>query len=114
MGLWDFFRKKRPLPKKKTAISKKKTPHLKEELIGRITHYFPKVKAGVVKITRGSLCLGDFVHIKGHTTDFKQRISSLQINKQPIKRAVKGKLVGLRVIHRVRKKDKVYKIKSRS
>jgi len=99
------------IAKKRASVSKaKKKP--KEELIGKITHFFPKVSAGVIKLKK-SLSLGDTIHIKGHTSDFIQKVSSLQINNKPVKRAEKGKLVGVLVKERVRRKDKVYKIKEK-
>ncbi len=99
------------IAKKRASVSKaKKKP--KEELIGKITHFFPKVSAGVIKLKK-SLSLGDTIHIKGHTSDFIQKVSSLQINNKPVKRAEKGKLVGVLVKERVRRNDKVYKIKEK-
>jgi len=99
------------IAKKRASVSKaKKKP--KEELIGKITHFFPRVSAGVIKLKK-SLSLGDTIHIKGHTSDFIQKVSSLQINNKPVKRAEKGKLVGVLVKERVRRKDKVYKIKEK-
>ncbi len=91
--------------KKKLATAKK----AKENIIGIITHYFPKVRAAVVKL-KGSLAIGDTVKIKGHTTDFKQAINSIQIDRIPINSAKKGQEVGLLVDSRVRKNDVVYKI----
>ncbi|HEC69866.1 MAG TPA: translation elongation factor-like protein [Candidatus Omnitrophica bacterium] len=99
------------IAKKRASVSKaKKKP--KEELIGKITHFFPRVSAGVIKLKK-SLSLGDTIHIKGHTSDFIQKVSSLQINNKPVKRAEKGKLVGVLVKERVRRNDKVYKIKEK-
>lgn len=96
--------KKVPL-KKKAAAGKPKG-----ELIGNVTHYFPHVKAGVVKIKKGNLAIGDDIWIKGHTTDFKEKIVSLQIDRKPVTKAGKGDEVGLQVKSRVRRRDAVYKI----
>jgi translation elongation factor EF-Tu-like GTPase len=93
--------------KKKTLTTKSIKP--KEKLIGIVTHYFPKVSAGVVKL-KASLALGDNIRIKGHTTDFTQTVTSIQINHLPIKKAKKGQEIGLLVNSRVRKNDLVYKI----
>ena len=130
--IFDFLFKKKPGAKKKRPAAKtttkkstlkkaakkaalkprKKTvkPKPKEELVGKVTHYFPKVRAGVVKLNK-PLNLGESVHIKGHTTDFIQKINSLQINNAPVKRGVKGKEVGFGSRKRVRKHDKIYRIK---
>lgn len=96
--------KKRPV-KKKTIVKKQK----KENIVGRVTHYFPKVRAGVVKI-KAPLAVGDMIKIKGHTTDFKQQVTSMQIDRVPINQAKKGQEIGILVDSRVRQHDTVYKI----
>ncbi len=97
---------------KKRVIRKRvgKKPIKKENLIGIITHYFPHVKAAVIKIKRDSISLKDTLHIKGQTTDFVQKVGSLQIDRSPIKKAKKGAEIGLRVKSRVRHNDLVYKL----
>ncbi len=93
---------------KKTAKTKKvaKPPKLKEKIIGSITHYFPHVRAAVIKL-KAPLAVGDKIKIKGHTTDFQQTITSMQIDRTPIKKGKKGDEIGLLVDSRVRRKDKV-------
>ncbi len=101
--------KKRKLKKAPGSSVKRKS---REELVGKITHFFPRVSAGVIKLKR-NISLGDVIHIKGHTTDFIQEVKSLQINNKPVKKAGVGKLVGVLVKERVRRNDKVYKIKEK-
>ncbi|MFH1202318.1 MAG: hypothetical protein V1674_05455 [Candidatus Omnitrophota bacterium] len=102
----------RPKARKKVARQIKKTSLAipGEDLVGKIIHYFPQVKAGVIKVTKGTIGLGDTLHIKGHTTDFKQTVTSLQINRAPIQKAKKGDEIGLLVNSRVRRRDLVYKV----
>ena len=97
---------------KKKAPVKKKTPvkKPKENIVGIVTHYFPKVQAGVIKI-KAPLAVGDMIKIKGHTTDFKQQVASMQIDRVPIKQAKKGQEIGLLVDSRVRQHDVVCKEK---
>lgn len=98
---------KKPKTKKKiTAPRKKKMP----QLVGRVTHYFPHVKAGVILVTEGKISLGDKLQIKGHTTDLKQKVASMQINNAPIKVAKPGQEIGFLVKSRVRHNDLVYKL----
>lgn len=78
--------------------------------VGFVTHYFPKVKAGAVRLKERGLSIGEMIYIKGHTTDFKQKIESLQIDRVPIKSATKGAEVGISFRKRVRINDKVYNI----
>ena len=96
---------------KRTVIAPKgKKAVLELQLVGEITHYFPHVKAGVLKVSGSELNVGDTLHIKGHTTNFKQKIASMQIEHVSIKRAKKGDEIGLLVKRRVRIGDSVYRI----
>jgi len=82
----------------------------KEKEVGVITHYFGKISVGVVKITSGSLKVGDKIHIKGATTDFEQEVKSLQVDHQDVSEVKKGEEAGMKVDDRVREEDKVFKI----
>jgi len=103
--------KKRPVKIKKRPAAKKRAlaKKLKEKVIGIVTHYFPKVRAAVVKL-KVPLSIGDTVKIKGHTTEFKQKVTSLQIDRVPINTAKRGDEIGLLVDSRVRQHDVVYKV----
>lgn len=82
----------------------------KEELIGKITHYFGKIEVGIIEIIRGGLAVGDTIHIKGTSTDFEQKVDSMQIEHEQINKAKKGDVIGLKVKDKVREGDEVYKI----
>ena len=101
--------KKRAVRVKKIKLVVKKAK-IMPKVIGKVTHYFPHVKAGVILITNDNLVVGDTLQIKGHTTDFKQKVNSMQINNVPIQQAKPGQEVGLLVKSRVRHNDIVYKI----
>ncbi|MBN1353939.1 MAG: hypothetical protein JW994_04655 [Candidatus Omnitrophica bacterium] len=80
------------------------------EPIGEVTHFFPHVKAAVIKIKKETLSVGDTLYIKGHTTDFEQKIKSMQVNHSPVDVAKRGQEIGLKVRSKVRHGDKVYKV----
>lgn len=90
-----------------SRLSKKDVPP-KGRLIGNISHYFPKVKAGVVIIRTGRLKVNDRIFVKGHTTSFEQTVGSIQIDRTPISVAKKGDEIGIRVKKRVRQGDEVF------
>ena len=90
--------------KAKKAGSKTKKSARKEQVVGVVTHYFPHVEAAVVKLKR-PLAVGDSVVIKGSTTNFEQRIESMQIDHVSIQKAKKGDEIGLHVNDRVREHD---------
>ncbi len=80
------------------------------EEVGIVTHYFPHVEAAVVKLEKGSLNEGDTIILKGHTTDFKEIVTSMQLDHASIKEASKGQEIGLKVKSKVRENDVVYKV----
>jgi sRNA-binding protein len=100
--------------KKKAAAPKKKTTSIPKgaslEEVGIITHFFPKVDAAVLKLTKSTLSVGDSILIKGHTSDFKEKVMSIQLDHAPIQNAEKGMEIGLKVKSKVREHDVVYKI----
>lgn len=81
-----------------------------EEEIGKITHFFSKINVGVLELVKGELRIGDTIHIKGHTTDFYQKVESMQVEHAPIETAEKGMEVGLKVEASVRQGDLVLKV----
>ena len=107
-----------PRGKKKVALAKKQPVKIATSIpsgasleeVGVVTHYFPKVDAAVVKLTKGILSIGDSIVIKGHTSDFKEKVGSIQLDHAPIQNAEQGMEIGLKVKAKVREHDVVYKI----
>lgn len=96
-------------PGKKVKVPSK-GPKLPAEPIGRVTHYFPKAKASAVMIEKDGIRVGDVLYFKGHTTNFKQPVASLQINHQVVSQASPGDEVGIQVKSRTREHDLVFKL----
>jgi putative protease len=88
------------------------TPPAPGERIGVVTHYYGHLSVAVVKLDPGaSLRVGDSIHIKGHTSDFSQRVESLQIGHQPVQEVGPGDDFGLKVADHAREHDVVYRVK---
>lgn len=100
---------KKKIARKKVAAPESKSAPLSLEVIGEVTHYFPHVSAGVIKLSK-ELKAGDMIRIKGHTTDFKQTVDSIQVEHVPVNEAQKGAEIGIKVKDRVRIGDAVYKL----
>ena len=98
------LKKEEKLEEKKEA----KEEALGEE-IGRITHYYTHIGVGVLEITKGTLKVGDKIRIKGATTDFEQKVDSMQIEHEEIEEAEAGQAIGMKVKEHVREHDKVYR-----
>ena len=99
-------------PKRRKAAVKRppKISRGEEAQVGTVSHYFPHVKAGAIVIEGGTLAVGDTIHIKGHTTDFKQKISSMQVDHKEVSEAKAGQEIGLKTDEKAREHDKVYKL----
>ena len=77
--------------------------------IGTVTHYFGKLRVGIVKLT-GRVATGDKLHFLGHGADFKQKVKSMQVDHAAVHTASSRTEVGIRLNHRVREGTKVYKV----
>jgi len=80
------------------------------ERTGVVTHYFSHLSVAVVKLEGTTLRVGDTIHFRGHTTDFKQRIDSLQVNHESVQEVGPKDDFGLKVREHVREHDIVYKV----
>ena len=80
-----------------------------EVRVGVVTHYFGHLSVAAVRLER-MLRVGDTVRILGHTSDFRQRVDSMQLEHQPVTEAVGGQEIGLRVVEHAREHDVVYKV----
>jgi len=80
-----------------------------EELIGTITHYFPKPQVGVLKLT-ADIKIGDVLHIRGHTTEFQQEITSMQVEHGAVETAGAGTEVAVKFSERVRAGDEAFRV----
>jgi putative protease len=77
--------------------------------IGDVSHYFTKIEVAVIDLT-GMLKVGDEIMIRGATTDFTQKVESIQIEHNQVEEAVAGDSIGLLVRSRVRAGDEVFKL----
>ncbi len=84
-----------------------------EQMVGRVTHYFAKIRVAVVEVAESDLRIGDTIRILGNTTNFTQEVASMQIDHAPVESAQIGDLVGLEVSGRVRVNDLVYRAQHR-
>ena len=81
-----------------------------ERKIGTVTHYYTDLHVAGVIITDGELHTGDTVHIKGHTSDFEQKVESMEMDHKHVDVAQPGDDIGLRVIEHAREHDTVYMV----
>lgn len=78
-----------------------------EKLIGKVTHYFPKVEVAIVKL-KDSLEIGERIKFKKEDQEFDQVVTSMQIEHKDIKEAKKGQEIGIKVDKKVKEGWEVY------
>ena len=86
-------------------------PALLEERIGVVTHYYGHLSVAILRLESGTLRVGDMIHIRGHTTDFSQRVESLEVDHAPATEVGPNDDFGLKVDGHVREHDVVYKVR---
>ncbi len=83
-----------------------------EERVGFVTHYYGHLSVAAIRLESGSLRVGDTIRILGHTSDFRQRVESMQVEHQPVTEAGRRQEIGLKVTEHARENDDVYKVTS--
>lgn len=78
-----------------------------EREVGKVSHYFSKIGVAVIELT-DTLKVGDMIHIKGATSDFTQKVDSMQIEHAAVPEAKKGESIGMKVKEHVREHDQVF------
>ncbi len=109
--------KPKPIPPAKPAAAAAPMPKPPaqpapgEERIGVVTHYFNHLSVATLRIERGTLRVGDTIHIHGHTTDFTQKVDSLEVDHASVNEVGPNDDFGLKVIEHAREHDVVYKVR---
>jgi hypothetical protein len=85
----------------------------REQRIGVVTHYYSHLSVATMRLEPGTtLHVGDVVHIHGHTTDFTQKVESLEVDRAPVSEVGPNDDFGLKVIEHAREHDAVFKLRS--
>jgi hypothetical protein len=81
------------------------------ERVGVVTHYYSHLSVATLRLESGTLRVGDVIRIGGHTTDFSQRVESVEVNHAPATEVGPNDDFGLKVVGHVREHDVVYKVR---
>jgi hypothetical protein len=88
-------------------------PASSEQRIGIVTHYYGHLSVVAMRLEPGAtLRVDDVIHIRGHTTDFTQKVESLELNHAPVTEVGPNDDFGLKVAEHVREHDVVFKVRS--
>ena len=77
--------------------------------VGIVEHYYGKLGVAVIELS-GTLKVGDKIKVKGATTNFEQKVESMQIERDSVEEAGAGDKIGIKVNDRCRGGDHVFKI----
>jgi putative protease len=80
-----------------------------EKQVGRVTNFFGKAGVAAVEL-EDELKVGDTIHFKGHTSDWTQKVESLQIEHDMVNKAGPGDVIGIKSEGHAREHDVVYKV----
>jgi translation elongation factor EF-Tu-like GTPase len=83
---------------------------MEEKKVGEVIKFFGKISVAAIRLSEGSLKVGDTIHIVGHTTDLTETVESMQIENKNAVEAGPGADIGIKVGERVRENDIVYKV----
>lgn len=100
--------KKFAKPKKAVKPSKPAAAVPKKNKAGTVTHFYSHISVAVVKV-EDTLKVGDKISIEGATTNFTQKIDSMQVEHEQISVAKPGDEIGMKVKDKTREGDVVYK-----
>lgn len=92
-----------------TTPSVERREIMQEIQIGKVTHYFGHLGVTAIDLT-GELKVGDTVHVKGHTSDFTQKIEAMQIEHLTVTSAKPGDKIGIKTKDHTREHDIIYKV----
>jgi translation elongation factor EF-1alpha len=65
-----------------------------------------------MRLESGTLRVDDMIHIRGHTTDFTQRVESLEVDHAPATEVRASDEFGLKVVEHAREHDVVFKVRT--
>lgn len=82
---------------------------MQEKEIGTVTHYFGHINVIIIQL-QDTLKIGDTIRVKGHTSDFTQKVDSMQIEHVSVTEAKAADAVGIKIEQKSHPKDKVFKI----
>ena len=77
--------------------------------IGKVTHYYNHINVAVLLLTE-HLKVGETIHILGHTTDFIQRVTSMEVGHHRVVVVEPGEDVALKVVEPVHVHDTIYRV----
>lgn len=80
----------------------------KEKEIGKVIHWYGKIKVAVVKLT-GALKMGDVIKVRHGENEFEETVSSMQLDHKPVEAGKKGQEIAIQLSQEAKDGSLVYK-----
>jgi putative protease len=80
-----------------------------EVQIGKVKHYYSHLNVAVLQL-HDRLKVGETIHVYGHTTDFIQKVTSMEVDHHRVVIVEAGEDVALKVVEPVREHDAIYRV----
>ncbi|MGB3921904.1 MAG: hypothetical protein WBL19_01305 [Minisyncoccia bacterium] len=82
-------------------------PKAKSNKLGEVSHWYDKISVAVIKLNK-ALKVGDEVKFKRGEVEFAEKISSMQLDHEPVKSGKKGDEVAVKVSREAKEGAEVY------
>lgn len=79
--------------------------------IGKVEHFFDKIGVAAIRLN-GNLKVGDVIEVGSEEEAVRQKVTSMQINREEIESASTGDDVGIKMNHKVAAGSEVYRIEN--
>jgi hypothetical protein len=99
----------KPAARPKPAPAPVRGPLAGEVRVGVVSHYYGHLSVAAVRL-EVALAVGDTIRVLGHTSDFRQRVDSMQVEHRSVSEAIGGDEIGLKVVEHAREHDVVYRV----
>ncbi len=80
-----------------------------KELVGRVEHFYDKIGVAAIRLS-APLAVGDIIEIGDEEEAIRQKVESMQIERNNITEAQAGDFVGIKLKYKVYSGKDVYKI----
>ena len=81
---------------------------MEEKKVGEVIKFFGKISVAAIRLSEGTLKVGDTIRIVGHSTDLTQALDSMLVDNHSVSEAGPGMDIGIKVTGKVREHDTVY------
>ncbi|MDE1828299.1 MAG: translation elongation factor-like protein [Candidatus Micrarchaeota archaeon] len=78
--------------------------------MGVVEHFFDKIDVVAIKLS-GPLKVGDIIEIGDEENAVRQKITSMQIDREDVGHAGEGDSIGIKLAHKVSPGSRVYRLK---